>query len=49
MALALHSVFTADLDTATELGIVDLARKYVDRDLNVTLVHRDVDKPVLAR
>lgn len=49
VALALHAVFTGDLDTAAELGVDDLAKAYVDRGLDVTLVHRDLDKPVINR
>ncbi|MFJ3183932.1 ATPase [Streptomyces sp. NPDC086796] len=49
VALALHAVFSGDLDTAAELGVDDLAKAYVDRDLDVTLVHRDLDKPVISR
>jgi UPF0042 nucleotide-binding protein len=49
VALALYSVFTGDLDTAAELGVDDLAKEYVGRGLDVTLVHRDLDKPVIGR
>ncbi|MGW5043057.1 RapZ C-terminal domain-containing protein [Streptomyces parvulus] len=49
VALALHAVFSGDLDTAAELGVDDLAKAYVDRSLDVTLVHRDLDKPVIDR
>ncbi|GAA5216881.1 RapZ C-terminal domain-containing protein [Streptomyces thinghirensis] len=49
VALALYAVFSGDLNVAAELGVDDLAKAYVDRDLDVTLVHRDLDKPVIDR
>ncbi|MFD5935708.1 MULTISPECIES: hypothetical protein [unclassified Streptomyces] len=40
---------SGDKEAAAELGIADLAQPYTDRDLDVTLVHRDLDKPVVER
>ncbi|MEU2454818.1 RNase adapter RapZ [Streptomyces sp. NPDC012765] len=49
VALALQAALSGDQKTATELGIADLAQPYADRHLDVTLVHRDLDKPVVER
>ena len=49
VAMALCAVFSGDLSAASELGVADLAAPYVGRGLDVTLTHRDLAKPVLAR
>ncbi|WP_324290274.1 RapZ C-terminal domain-containing protein [Streptomyces antarcticus] len=49
VALALQATLTGDTATAAELGIASLAQPYADRHLGVSLVHRDLDKPVVER
>ncbi|MFD7555506.1 ATPase [Streptomyces sp. NPDC059835] len=49
VALALQAALTGDAATAAGLGIAGLAKPYVDRYLDVSLVHRDLDKPVVER
>ncbi|WP_214919898.1 hypothetical protein [Streptomyces sp. ISL-98] len=47
--MALHAVFAGDVETATELGVEDLAKPNTGRGLAVSLIHRDLDKPVIDR
>lgn len=49
VALALYTVLTGDVDTAADLGIEDLAKRYADRGLDVNLVHRDITEDVVER
>ncbi|MEW2514839.1 hypothetical protein [Streptomyces sp. NPDC046870] len=47
--MALRAVITGDVQEAAAYGLVDTAEQFTDRDLVVHLVHRDLDKDVLAR
>ncbi|MFD9305417.1 hypothetical protein ACFWCB_22635 [Streptomyces sp. NPDC060048] len=49
VALALQAALTGDQETAAELGIAGPAQPHADRNLDVALVHRDFDKPVVDR
>lgn len=46
VAMALAAILAGDTETAAELGLAAVA---AHRPYDVELVHRDIDKPVLAR
>lgn len=48
-AIALQAVLTGDAASAAELGVADLAKRYVGQSLTVDLVHRDLTKAVVDR
>ncbi|MFJ8855183.1 hypothetical protein [Streptomyces sp. NPDC102437] len=48
-AMALRAVVAGDVEQATAYGLADAAREFIARCLTVDLVHRDLDKDVVAR
>jgi hypothetical protein len=48
-AMALRAVVAGDVEQAAAYGLADAAAQFADRDLVVELVHRDLDKDVIAR
>ncbi|MEV5707978.1 ATPase [Actinoallomurus sp. NPDC052274] len=46
-AMALRAILTGDVEAAEALNVRDLAERFVDRGLQVTLTHRDLDKPAI--
>jgi hypothetical protein len=48
-AMALRAVVAGDVEQAAAYGLADAAEQFVDRDLVVDLVHRDLDKDVVDR
>ncbi|WP_405681808.1 hypothetical protein [Streptomyces sp. NBC_00057] len=47
--MALRAVVAGDVEQAATYGLADAAKEFADRDLVVDLVHRDLDKDVVAR
>jgi hypothetical protein len=48
-AMALRAVVAGDVEEAAEYGLAEAAKEFTDRRLAVDLVHRDLDKDVVAR
>ncbi|MGW1043696.1 RapZ C-terminal domain-containing protein [Streptomyces sp. NPDC002547] len=48
-ALALRAVVSGDVESAAAYGLADAAKPFAERRLAVDLVHRDLDKAVVAR
>ncbi|WP_331746227.1 hypothetical protein OG936_39630 (plasmid) [Streptomyces sp. NBC_00846] len=46
--MALRAVVAGDVEQAATYGLAGAAKEFADHDLVVDLVHRDLDKDVVA-